>query len=59
VSQRWGSAGSLVELNDLLPGVDAGRGVLQSFEPRERWVFRHVDNDVADPVPEEVSRSYR
>jgi len=38
---------------------DAGHGVIQSFEPGERWVFCYVDNDVVDPVPEDVNRSYR
>ena len=36
-----------------------GQGVIQSYEPGERGVFCYVDNAVFDPIPEEVSRSYR
>jgi hypothetical protein len=32
---------------------------VQSFEPGERWAFCYIDNDMIDPVPEIVNRSYR
>ena len=38
---------------------DVGHGVVQSFEPGERWAFCYLDNDMIDPVPEDVNRSHR
>jgi uncharacterized UBP type Zn finger protein len=38
---------------------DVGHGVVQSFEPGEHGAFCHLDNDMIDPVPEYVNRSYR
>jgi uncharacterized UBP type Zn finger protein len=38
---------------------EAGHGVIQSFEPGERWAFCYVDNDMFTPVSEDVNRSYR
>lgn len=38
---------------------ETGHAVIQSFEPGERWVFCYLDNDVFDPVSEDVNRSYR
>jgi hypothetical protein len=39
--------------DEFISGFDCTSG-----EPDERWVICYVDNDVVDPVPEDVNRSY-
>lgn len=38
---------------------DSDHGVIQSFEPGERWAFCYADNDMIETVPDGVDRSYR